>query len=277
MKLPQAPGPIGVFDSGYGGLTILRSLRHALPDADFLYLGDNARAPYGSRSFETVYRFTLEAVEYLFRQGCHLVILACNTASSKALRSIQQRDLPELDPERRVLGVIRPTVEAVGSHSRGGHIGLVGTPGTVASQSYDIEIAKSYPEFTLSSQACRLWAAIVEAKEAEGNGADWFVKHDLDALMAKDPEIDTLILGCTHYPLLEKKIRKYLPESVSILKQGEVVAASLVDYLRRHPEMDAKITLGAHTRYLTTEEASSFSELATMFMGHPVEAEKIEL
>ena len=276
MTLPTAPGPIGVFDSGYGGLTILRSLQKALPDADFLYLGDNARAPYGSRSFETVYRFTLEAVGYLFRSGCHLVILACNTASSKALRSIQQLNLPMLDPERRVLGVIRPTVEAVGAHSRG-HIGLVGTPGTVASKSYDIEIEKAYPGFRLSSHACKLWAAIVEACEADSEGADSFVKADLDALMAKDPEIDSLILGCTHYPLLLNTIKRHLPAHVKILSQGDIVAASLVDYLRRHPEMDAKITRGGTTRYLTTEEASAFSELATMFMGHPVHAQKIEL
>ncbi|MDE6310261.1 MAG: glutamate racemase [Muribaculaceae bacterium] len=276
MTLPTAPGPIGVFDSGYGGLTILRSLQKALPDADFLYLGDNARAPYGSRSFETVYRFTLEAVEYLFRSGCHLVILACNTASSKALRSIQQRNLPELDPERRVLGVIRPTVEAVGAHSAG-HIGLVGTPGTVASQSYDIEIGKAYPGFRLTSRACKLWAAIVEACEADSEGADCFVKADLEALLAQDPEIDSLILGCTHYPLLLDTIKRHLPPHVKILSQGDIVAASLVDYLRRHPEMDAKITRGGTTRYLTTEEASAFSELATMFMGHPVCAQKIEL
>lgn len=269
--------PIGVFDSGYGGLTILRSLRRALPDADFLYLGDNARAPYGSRSFETVYRFTLQAVEYLFRQGCPLVILACNTASAKALRTIQQRNLPTIDPTRRVLGVIRPTVEAVGAHSRHGHIGLVGTPGTVASKSYDIEIAKAYPGFRLSSHACKLWAALVEAREADKPGADYFVRTDLEALFAQDPEIDSLILGCTHYPLLIDKIRQYLPEGVTILSQGDIVADSLLDYLRRHPEMDRRISRGATTRYLTTEEASAFSELATMFMGHPVKAEKIEL
>ena len=275
--LPSAPGPIGVFDSGYGGLTILHSLQRSLPDADFMYLGDNARAPYGSRSFATVYRFTLEAVEYLFRQGCHLVILACNTASSKALRSIQQRDLPRLDASRRVLGVIRPTVEAVGEYSRNGHIGLVGTPGTVASQSYDIEIAKAYSGFRLSSRACKLWAALVEAREADGPGADYFVRSDLVALFAEDAEIDSLILGCTHYPLLLDKIRKYIPQGVEVLSQGDIVAASLVDYLRRHPDMDARITRGGSTRYLTTEEASAFSELATMFMGHPVKAEKIEL
>lgn len=271
----MSPGPIGVFDSGYGGLTILRSLRRAMPDADFFYLGDNARAPYGTRSFETVYRFTLEAVEYLFSHGCHLVILACNTASSKALRSIQQRNLPRIDPSRRVLGVIRPTVEAVGNYSRNGHIGLVGTPGTVASRSYDIEISKAYPGFRLSSRACKLWAAIVEAKEADQAGADWYVRNDLEELFKEDPDIDTLILGCTHYPLLIDKIRRYIPKGVKILSQGEIVAASLIDYLRRHPEMDAKITRGGHTRYLTTEEASSFSELATMFMGHTVQAEKI--
>lgn len=269
--------PIGVFDSGYGGLTILRELQKALPEADFLYLGDNARAPYGSRSFETVYRFTLEAVEYLFdKGGCPLVILACNTASAKALRTIQQNDLRRYEPWRRVLGVIRPTIEAVGALSSGGHIGLVGTPGTVASESYDIEIAKAYPDFRLSSQACKLWAAIVEAGEASGPGADYFIQNDLNSLMGKDPEIDTLILGCTHYPLLEEKIRGFLPGKMNIISQGKIVADSLKDYLERHPDMTARISRGATTRYLTTEEASAFSGLATMFMGHPVTAEKIE-
>lgn len=273
----QAPGPIGVFDSGYGGLTILRSLQDVLPDCDFLYLGDNARAPYGSRSFETVYRFTLEAVKYLFSQGCHLVILACNTASAKALRSIQQRDLPQIDPSRRVLGVIRPTVEAVGECTRNGHIGLVGTPGTVASRSYEMEIAHAYSDFVLSAHACKLWAAIVEAGEQYSDGADFFVREDLNALFNDDSEIDTLILGCTHYPLLLSSIMRHIPEKVRVIEQGAIVANSLKDYLRRHPEMDAKITRGGQTRYLTTEEPSTFSEQAAMFMGHPVKAQKIML
>lgn len=273
----QSSGPIGVFDSGYGGLTILRSLQETLPDTDFLYLGDNARAPYGSRSFETVYRFTLQAVEFLFEQGCPLVILACNTASAKALRSIQQRDLPDLDPTKRVLGVIRPTVEAVGEFTRDGHIGLVGTPGTVASDSYGIEISHAYPGFTLTSRACKLWAALVEAGVADTTGADFFVKEDLDALFAKDSSIDTLILGCTHYPLLLESIKRHIPKGVRVLSQGAIVADSLKDYLRRHPEMECRLTKGGATRYLTTEEPSTFSELATMFMGHPVNAEKVTL
>ena len=266
------PGPIGVFDSGYGGLTVLRSLRTALPEADFIYLGDNARAPYGNRSFDLVYHFTLGAVRYLFARGCQLVILACNTASAKALRTIQQNDLPGLDPDRRVLGVIRPTAEVVGSISRSGAIGLVGTPGTVASQSYDIELAKLYPGIRLYSRACPMWVPLVENLESDGDGADYFVRRDLDALLSQDKDIDTLILGCTHYPLLINKIRKYAPEGLTILPQGDIVAESLLDYLRRHPEMDRRITRGGATEYITTEEADKFSALAAVFMGAPVKA-----
>ncbi|MCM1066436.1 MAG: glutamate racemase [Muribaculaceae bacterium] len=268
------PGPIGVFDSGYGGLTVLRSLRKALPDADFIYLGDNARAPYGNRSFDLVYRFTLEAVRYLFARGCQLVILACNTASAKALRSIQQRDLPALDPDRRVLGVIRPTAEAVGEISKSGCIGLVGTPGTVASQSYDIELAKLHPGVRLYSRACPMWVPLVENLEADGPGADYFVKRDIDALMSLCPDIDTLILGCTHYPLLLNKIKQYTPEGVNVLPQGEIVAASLLDYLKRHPEIDSRITRGGTAEYVTTEEADKFNNLAGVFMGAPVQAHR---
>lgn len=266
---------IGVFDSGYGGLTILRELRRAIPDADFLYLGDNARAPYGTRSFDLVYRFTLQAVRHLFDCGCHLVILACNTASAKALRSIQQRDLPMIDPDRRVLGVIRPTVEALGCASRTGHIGLVGTPGTIASQSYDIEVAKLLPDFHIHTHACPMWVPLVEYGEADGDGADYFVRKDLDALFAQSPDIDTLILGCTHYPLLLPKIRRYVPPGVEILLQGPVVAASLVDYLRRHPDMDSRITRGGAVRYLTTELPSRFDPLASLFMDEPVESSQV--
>ena len=276
-NLPAAPGPIGVFDSGYGGLTILGELQKALPTADFIYLGDNARAPYGTRSFDLVYRFTLQAVERLFAEGCHLVILACNTASAKALRSIQQRDLPGLDPDRRVLGVIRPTVEKLGEVSRTGHIGLVATPGTVASQSYDIEIEKAYPDFRTFTHACPMWVPLVEYGESGGDGADYFVKKDIDELLGQSPAIDTLILGCTHYPILLPKIRKYVPEGVEVLTQGKIVADSLLDYLRRHPEMDARITRGATTRYLTTERADKFTSLASVFLSHPAHAEQIEL
>jgi glutamate racemase len=277
LKLNAAPGPIGVFDSGYGGLTILRQIRKALPDADYIYLGDNARAPYGTRSFDIVYKFTLEAVRYLFAQGCHLVILACNTASAKALRSIQQRDLPELDPTRRVLGVIRPTVEAVGELSQNGHIGVLATPGTVASQSYDMEISKLYPDFITVSRACPMWVSLVEYHEADKPGADYFVKQEVDALFAKDASIDTVLLACTHYPILYDKIRKYVPETAKIVSQGDLVAASLCDYLHRHSEIDQKITRNGFARFLTTENPAKFESLASLFLGHEVNAEHVDI
>lgn len=268
---------IGVFDSGYGGLTILKSLRQAMPDADFLYLGDNARAPYGTRSFELVYQFTLQAVKRLFDMGCPLVILACNTASAKALRSIQQRDLAAIDPSRRVLGVIRPTVEALGRVSHTGSIGLLGTPGTVASRSYDIEIEKINPGFRTYSHACPMWVPLVEYGEAEGPGADYFVKKDVDALLARSPDIDTVILGCTHYPILLPKIQQYVPEGITLLSQGDIVADSLVDYLKRHPEMDARITRGGSATFLTTDLPGRFDTIASRFLGHEVEAQGIVL
>lgn len=277
MPYPSLPGPIGVFDSGYGGLTVLREIRRALPQADYIYLGDNARAPYGTRSFELIYRFTLQAVQRLFAEGCHLVILACNTASAKALRSIQQRDLPGMDPSRRVLGVIRPTAECVGQISKTGHIGVVATPGTVASGSYDIEISKLNPDFKTFSHACPMWVPLVEYREAQGDGADYFVKKDIDALMQMSPDIDTLILGCTHYPMLLPKIQKYLPQGVKALSQGHIVADSLVDYLQRHPEMDARITRNGSCRFLTTECADRFASLAGVFLDQPVTAETIVL
>lgn len=277
MPYPSLPGPIGVFDSGYGGLTVLREMRRALPQADYIYLGDNARAPYGTRSFELIYRFTLQAVQRLFAEGCHLVILACNTASAKALRSIQQRDLPGMDPSRRVLGVIRPTAECVGQISKTGHIGVVATPGTVASGSYDIEISKLNPDFKTFSHACPMWVPLVEYREAQGDGADYFVKKDIDALMQMSPDIDTLILGCTHYPMLLPKIQKYLPQGVTALSQGHIVADSLVDYLQRHPEMDARITRNGSCRFLTTECADRFASLAGVFLDQPVTAETIVL
>ncbi|MDE5594206.1 MAG: glutamate racemase [Muribaculaceae bacterium] len=276
-QLPSAPGPIGVFDSGYGGLTILSEIRRALPDYDYIYLGDNARAPYGSRSFDIVYRFTLEAVTELFRRGCHLVILACNTASAKALRSIQQLDLPILDPDRRVLGVIRPTVEAVGDITRNGHVGIFATPGTVASESYDIEIAKLYPDFKVTAQACPMWVPLVENREADRPGADYFVRQETDTLLSRDPLIDTVILGCTHYPLLYSKIREAMPDDITIVRQGDIVARSLEDYLSRHPEINARLTRGASTQYLTTENPEKFSALATLFLQHHVTATRITL
>lgn len=269
------PGPIGVFDSGYGGLTILRELRRSLPDADYIYLGDNARAPYGTRSFDLVYHFTLEAVRYLFARGCQLVILACNTASAKALRSIQQHDLPTIDPSRRVLGVIRPTAEIIGRFTRSGHVGLFGTPGTVVSRSYDMELAKLHPDITFTAHACPMWVPLVENLEGDGAGADYFIEKEVKALLSTDPAIDSIILGCTHYPLLYDKIRRYVPDDIEILLQGKIVAASLLDYLKRHPEMDRLITRGGTLELLTTEEADKFSGLATIFMGEPSAARRV--
>ena len=272
-------GPIGVFDSGYGGLTILREIRRKLPEYDYLYLGDNARAPYGTRSFDIVYRFTLEAVQYLFSQGCRLVILACNTASAKALRTIQQNDLPHIDPTRRVLGVIRPTVEKVGEITRNGCIGILGTPGTVQSESYNIEIAKMYGGKLLTyGHGCPMWVPLVENREADGDGADYFVQKDIDALLAMNHDIDTVILGCTHYPLLLPKIRKYMPDGVTVVGQGSIIADSLANYLQRHPEMEVRCTKGGTCRYLTTENADKFSSMASYFLDNDeVEAVNISL
>ena len=270
-------GPIGVFDSGYGGLTILREMRRRLPDYDYLYLGDNARAPYGPRSFDVVYKFTLEAVRYLFAQGCPLVILACNTASAKALRTIQQNDLPQIDPTRRVLGVIRPTVEPLGEMSRDGHIGVFATAGTVRSQSYDLEVAKLFPDFTVDSQACPMWVPLVENHEADGEGADYFVNKYVGELFTKRGDIDTVLLACTHFPILYDKIRRAVPEGVNVVCQGEVVAESLADYLRRHPEMESRLDRGGTCRYLTTENPESFSSLARIFLDEPVNVNHIDL
>ncbi|MDE6332737.1 MAG: glutamate racemase [Muribaculaceae bacterium] len=268
-------GPIGVFDSGYGGLTILRGIRKLLPQYDYIYLGDNARAPYGNRSFDIVYRFTLEAVKELFSRGCPLVILACNTASAKALRSIQQRDLPLMDPGRRVLGGIRPTVEVLGELSPGGHIGVFGTPGTIASGSYEMEIGKLYPHFVTTGQACPMWVPLVENRESAGPGADYFVKKYIGSLIEADPEIDTVVLGCTHYPLLIDKILQYMPSGIKVVEQGDIVARSLVDYLGRHPEMETRLTRGGGVQYLTTENPEKFNDLAALFMNSEVSAVKL--
>lgn len=268
---------IGIFDSGYGGLTILKEITRRLPEYDYLYLGDNARAPYGTRSFELVYRFTLEAVKELFSRGCSLVILACNTASAKALRSIQQNDLPGIDPARRVLGVIRPTVEVMRGLSRTGHIGLLATPGTVASHSYALELHKMNPEMRITEHACPMWVPLIENNEAAGPGADYFVRKYIGEIMEKDPEIDTLVLGCTHYPLLLEKIEKYVPSGVSVFAQGERVAESLEDYLRRHPDIEKRCSKGGKTEYLTTESPEKFDSLASFFVGHEVRSEKIFL
>lgn len=270
-------GPIGVFDSGYGGLTILRDLRKSLPEYDYLYLGDNARAPYGSRSFEVIYRYTLEAVRELFARGCPLVILACNTASAKALRTIQQKDLPGLDSTRRVLGVIRPTVEVLDKVTETGHIGVLGTPGTVASESYVIETEKLFPEMKVSQQACPLWVPIVENSEADNDGADYFVKKYIYELMGKDADIDTFVLACTHYPLLIEKIRRYAPVGVNVLEQGQLVAESLKDYLRRHPEMERRLSKGGGAEFLTSENPEKFDALASLFMHGSVSSHRCML
>ncbi|MBD5302594.1 MAG: glutamate racemase [Bacteroides sp.] len=276
-KQGDNPGQIGIFDSGYGGLTILEGIRHELPKYDYLYLGDNARAPYGTRSFDIVFDFTRQAVEELFSRGCHLVILACNTASAKALRSIQQQVLPAKYPHRRVLGVIRPTVEKVREISNTGHLGLLATPGTVRSHSYRMEINKLHPDMELTETECPMWVPLIETGEAMGPGADYFVKKYIDHTLNTDPEIDTLLLGCTHYPILLPKIRKYAPENVKILAQGDIVGKSLADYLKRHPEIEAKCSKGGTTTYLTTENSEIFDRLASLFTGHRVKSTRITL
>lgn len=271
------PGPVGVFDSGYGGLTILSKIRETLPQYDYLYLGDNARTPYGTRSFEVVCDFTRQAVHKLFEMGCHLVILACNTASAKALRSIQMNDLPRWDARRRVLGVIRPTAECIGRISRSRHVGVLATAGTIRSLSYPLEIQKLFPDIRVSGQACPLWVPLVENNEATGDGADYFVGKNIRELLAQDPDIDTLILGCTHYPLLLPKIRRHTPEGIAIVAQGELVADSLKDYLHRHPEMDARCTKGGTCRYYTTEAEEKFCESASTFLSEEVQVKHIAL
>lgn len=276
-NLPQQPGPIGVFDSGYGGLTILHGIRQLLPQYDYVYLGDNARAPYGTRSFDVVYQFTRQAVIKLFEMGCHLVVLGCNTASAKALRSIQQRDLPELDPERRVLGIIRPTAEIIGTLTHNNHVGLFATEGTVRSHSYDLEIRKFWPDIKLSGVACPFWVPLVEYNEADSPGADYFVKKRVDELMMKDPLIDTIILGCTHYPLLMPKIMKYVNRGVKIVAQGEYVAGSLKDYLHRHTDIEKKITRNGTCRYYTTENSDKFKSSARIFLHEDVTVSHVDL
>ena len=271
------PGPIGVFDSGYGGLTILHGIRQVLPEYDYLYLGDNARTPYGPRSFEVVYEFTRQAVQRLFEMGCHLVILGCNTASAKALRTIQQVDLPQWDPERRVLGVIRPTAEVIGQLTKSRHVGILATEGTIKSESYNLEIKKLHPDIQVSGVPCPLWVPLVEYNEANSPGADYFVKKYIDQAITQDPLIDTLILGCTHYPLLLPKILKHLPSGVRVVPQGEYVAQSLKSYLQRHPQMEQRCSKGGTAHYLTTENPEKFKDQALIFLNEPVEVEKITL
>ena len=270
-------GPIGIFDSGYGGLTILHGIRQLLPEYDYLYLGDNARAPYGPRSFDVVYEFTRQAVMRLFDMGCHLVILGCNTASAKALRSIQQIDLPKTFPTRRVLGIIRPTAEVIGTLTQSRHVGVLATEGTIKSESYNMEIQKLFPDITVSGVACPFWVPLVEYNEADSPGADYFVKKRIDEIMRKDPLIDAIILGCTHYPLLMPKILKYLPTGVRVVPQGEYVADSLQHYFTKHPEIEQRCSRGATVRYLTTENPEKFKEQAQIFLHEDVTVENITL
>ena len=269
--------PIGIFDSGYGGLTVLKAIAEELPGYDYLYLGDNARAPYGNRSFETVYEYTLECVQQLFSMGCELVILACNTASAKALRNIQQKDLPLIAPHKRVLGVIRPTTEIVGKYSKTGHVGVLGTTGTITSNSYPIEIAKLFPQLTVHQEACPMWVPLVENYEMATAGADYFVEKNLNSLFTKDKNIDTIILGCTHYPLLIQNIKKFLPEGITLLSQGDIVAHSLTDYLKRHPEMEQKCSKGGKFQFFTTDSTENFDAAASLFFGAEVKSKHLAL
>lgn len=270
--------PIGIFDSGYGGLTVLKEIKKQLPQYDYIYLGDNARTPYGTRSFETVYQFTLEAVRKMFDIGCYLIILACNTASAKALRTIQQNDLPRIDPQKRVLGVIRPSTETVGTFTNTGNIGILGTRGTVTSESYPIEINKFFPDVNIYQQACPMWVPLVENNEHLEDGADFYVKKYLDKLFVQNNTIDTIVLGCTHYPLLEAKIESYLRGTqVKVISQGSIVASSLNDYLNRHPEIEEKCSLEGEVRFFTTDSPSLFNANASIFYGEEVEANYIDL
>ena len=277
MNQSTTVGPIGIFDSGYGGLTILHGIRQLLPQYDFLYLGDNARAPYGPRSFDVVYDFTRQAVMHLFEEGCQLVILGCNTASAKALRTIQQNDLPSLYPDRRVLGIIRPTAEVIGSLTQSRHVGILATEGTIKSESYNLEIQKLHPDIKVSGVACPFWVPLVEYDEADSPAADYFVEKQISQLMRKDPEIDTVILGCTHYPLLMSKILKYIPRGVRIVPQGEYVTESLKQYFVNHPEMELRCSKGGNVRYLTTENPDKFRESAQLFLHEEVDVAKIVL
>lgn len=270
-------GPIGVFDSGYGGLTVLKSLTAALPDYDFIYLGDNARAPYGTRSFETVYEYTRQCVEWFFKQDCPLVVLACNTASAKALRNIQQNYLPDFYSDRRVLGVIRPTTEVIGNYSKSGKVGILATPGTVQSCSYPVEISKFFPEIKVFQQACPMWVPLIENNEIDNAGSDYFVKACVDELLAQNKDIDVVLLGCTHFPLLEETIKQYLPEHIRVLSQGDIVAASLKDYLNRHPEMEEGLSKTGSRHFYTTDSPTDFDKHAALFYGSPVVSERVTL
>ncbi|SEK63544.1 glutamate racemase [Parapedobacter koreensis] len=270
-------GPIGIFDSGYGGLTVFREIVKALPQYDYIYLGDNARVPYGTRSFETVYAYTKECVESLFAMGCRLVVLACNTASAKALRTIQQRDLPLYTDLHKVLGVIRPTTEVIGHYTHTRHVGILATPGTVKSASYPIEIHKFFPDVAVYQQACPLWVPLVENNELDSQGAAYFVEADINRLLQQSPDIDTVILACTHYPLLLPLIRRFMPPHIQVLAQGKLVASSLVDYLQRHPEVETLCTKNNTIRFFTTDNAADFEERAGRFYGKTVTADELKL
>jgi glutamate racemase len=269
--------PIGIFDSGYGGLTVFRSIAVKLPLYDYIYLGDNGRAPYGNRSFETVHQYTWECVQWFFKQGCPLVIVACNTASAKALRTIQQKDLPVSAPDKKVLGVIRPTAEVIGNYTKTKHIGVLGTKGTVSSDSYLIEINKFFPGVNVHQLACPMWVPLIENGEYNTAGADFFVKKNIDELMSSHPAIDTILLACTHYPLLMDKIKKHLPETVTVVAQGDIVAESLADYLTRHSEIETQLTKGGAIQCYTTDDAADFDEHATIFFGKKVISKHLHL
>ena len=277
LQLSKSAGPIGIFDSGYGGLTIYDEIQKLLPQYDYIYLGDNARTPYGTRSFDVVYEFTRQAVRYLFQQGCQLVILACNTASAKALRTIQQVDIPLLDPNRRVLGIIRPTVECIGDATKSRHVGVLATEGTIKSHSYPLEIRKLFPDIEVTGEACPMWVPLVETNEYASDGADYFVKRHVDRLLERDPEIDAIILGCTHYPILLDKIRKYTPESVNLITQGAAVASSLRRYLENHPNMEALCTKGGTTLFCTTEADGKFGDQASLFLNQQIDVKTVTL
>ena len=270
-------GPIGIFDSGYGGLTVLKEIVAQLPQYDYLYLGDNARAPYGTRSFDTVYQYTFECVQWFFNQGCSLVVLACNTASAKALRTIQQNDLAKIDGTKRVLGVIRPTTEIIGSLSKTKQVGILGTNGTVQSNSYPIEINKFYPEIKVYQHACPMWVPLIENSEYNSPGADYFVKKDIEHLLGQSKDIDTILLACTHYPLLMEKIMEAVPTGITILTQGKIIANSLGDYLSRHPEMDEKCSKGGKLSFFTTDSPGDFDTHAAVFFGEPVQSAHLSL
>jgi len=269
-------GPIGVFDSGYGGLTILKQFQEVLPEYDYLYLGDNARSPYGTRSFDTIYDYTLEAVKYLFGQGCHLIILACNTASAKALVNIQQLDLPLIDPSRRVLGVIRPTAELLGEMSESKEVGVLATSGTVTSESYLLEMKKLFPDYTVYQQACPMWVPLIENGEFASEGARYFIKRDVEKLLSQSDKIDAILLGCTHYPVIKQIVEEYIPDHIEVIPQGRIIADSLKDYLHRHPEMDIKCTKGGASTFLTTGSAADFDHRASSFLDEKVHSVRIE-